>query len=136
VAVDEDSRQEGDTGTADTGTADGRGGDGVDDNTGHYVTIFRSRLRAEGNADYEEVAEATEARARLAPGFVEFKTFAAPDGERVSIVVFDSAEHHAAWREDGFHRESQRLGRERFYDEFTITVCRPLYSLRWRREPD
>jgi len=102
---------------------------------GRYVTIFRSRLRVEAGEEYETVAEATEERARRAPGFVEFKTFAAPDGERVSIVVFDSAEHHRAWREDPLHREAQRLGRERFYEEFEITVCRPLHAISWRRSP-
>ncbi len=105
----------------------------TDDDLEHYVTIFRSRLRADAGGEYEVVAARMEARARRAPGFVDFASFASPDGERVSIVVFDSAAHHAAWRADPEHREAQRLGRERFYEEFDITVCRPIHRNSWRR---
>ena len=81
------------------------------------VTIFRSRLRPEHQAEYSQMAE------RM-PGFVSIKTFSAPDGERVSIVEFESEAAHTAWREHPEHRIAQRLGRERFYSEFRIQVCR------------
>ena len=64
-----------------------------------------------------------EAAARAMPGFVDFKTFVADDGERVSIVVFDSPEAHAAWRDDPRHRAAQRRGREEWYAEYRIQVC-------------
>jgi heme-degrading monooxygenase HmoA len=60
------------------------------------------------------------------PGFVSIKTFAADDGERVSIVEFESEAAQAAWRAHPEHREAQRLGRERFYAEFEVVVCEPL----------
>ncbi len=46
------------------------------------------------------------------PGFVEFKQFVADDGERVTLVTFDSAEHEAAWRDDVEHRAAQQEGRD------------------------
>lgn len=64
-----------------------------------------------------------EAIARGMPGFVSFKTFAAPDGERVSIVVFESWSTHRAWRVHPEHIVAQRLGREQFYAQFHISVC-------------
>lgn len=57
------------------------------------------------------------------PGFIDFKTFAAIDGERVSVIVFDSLEHQASWREDPEHRSAQRRGRREFYSEYSISVC-------------
>ncbi|HEX4865909.1 MAG TPA: antibiotic biosynthesis monooxygenase [Acidimicrobiales bacterium] len=57
------------------------------------------------------------------PGFEGFKTFAAPDGERVSIIVFDSLEHQEAWRDDHEHRLAQRRGRQDFYAAYSISVC-------------
>jgi heme-degrading monooxygenase HmoA len=97
------------------------------------VTVFRSRLRADAEANgYAEVAARMEARARVAPGFVDFKTFSAPDGERVSIVVFDGVEHHEAWRDDPEHRAAQQRGRDDFYAEYSISVCA---ELRHRRLP-
>lgn len=97
----------------------------MDSGTDHQVvTVFRSRLRPDAETHgYGELAAAMEERARSMPGFVDFKTFVAADGERVSIVVFDSAGHQAAWREDPEHRVAQRRGRESFYDEYLISVC-------------
>lgn len=89
------------------------------------VTVFRSRLR-DGHEGYEAAAEAMEAAARAMPGFVDFKSFAADDGERVSIIVFDSPESHAAWRDDPRHRVAQQRGREEWYAEYRIQVCRVL----------
>jgi heme-degrading monooxygenase HmoA len=87
------------------------------------VTIFRSRLRPEHEKEYHEWGERMEALARTMPGFVSFKTFYARDGERVSIVEFENAGAHEAWRNHPEHREAQRLGREKFYSEFKIQVC-------------
>ncbi len=86
------------------------------------VTVFRSRLRDE-HEGYEAKAAEMEAAARAMPGFVDFKTFAAADGERVSLIVFDSPESHAAWRGDPRHRAAQRLGRSDWYAEYLIQVC-------------
>lgn len=63
-----------------------------------------------------------ERRARTMPGFVSFKTFTASDGERVSIVEFDSIEHHNDWRDEPAHRAAQERGRRDFYSEYQITV--------------
>lgn len=88
------------------------------------VTVFRSRLRPDAEAEgYSALARRMEARARAMAGFVDFKTFVAADGERVSIIVFDSAEHQAAWRDDPEHRRAQRRGRQSFYEEYSISVC-------------
>jgi heme-degrading monooxygenase HmoA len=88
------------------------------------ITIFRSRLRPEHREEYERLAPHIEALARTMPGFVAIKGFTAPDGERVSIVEFDTEENHIAWRNHPEHREAQRLGREKFYAEFHLQVCR------------
>jgi heme-degrading monooxygenase HmoA len=86
------------------------------------VTVFRSRLRDEHDG-YEAKAAEMEAAARAMPGFVDFKSFAADDGERVSLIVFDSPEAHAAWRDDPRHRVAQRLGRSDWYAEYLIQIC-------------
>jgi heme-degrading monooxygenase HmoA len=59
-------------------------------------------------------------------GLVDFKTFTADDGERVSIVVFDTWGHHRAWRHDDAHRAAQRRGREAIYAEYSIRVCQEI----------
>ena len=87
------------------------------------ITIFRSRLRTEHAEEYEPVAARMVELAHSMPGFISIKTFAATDGERVSIVEFEDEQTQRAWREHPEHREAQRLGREKFYSEFRIQVC-------------
>ncbi|HEV3265306.1 MAG TPA: antibiotic biosynthesis monooxygenase [Acidimicrobiales bacterium] len=86
------------------------------------VTVFRSRLRPDANPAYGELAEEMEAAARQVPGFVDFKAFTAPDGERVSLITFATAEAQRTWRDDPRHREAQRRGRDEFYQEYSIQV--------------
>ena len=68
---------------------------------GQMVTVFRSRRRAGSEEAYRGVSEAMQAAARSVPGFVDFKTFTAEDGEHVSLVTFASLESHQVWRNDG-----------------------------------
>ena len=84
------------------------------------VTVFRSRLREEHRAEYEVWAQEIEDLARQTPGFLSIKTFRADDGERCSIVEFSDWESHRAWAAHPRHREAQKLGREKFYAEFSI----------------
>jgi heme-degrading monooxygenase HmoA len=87
------------------------------------VVVFRSRLKP----GIEQEIEVTDARmAELAaamPGFVSYRQYAAADGEGVAVVEFESHETAAAWRAHPEHREAQRLGKERWFSEYRITVC-------------
>lgn len=88
------------------------------------VTVFRSRLRPDAvNNGYPELAMVMEARARAMPGFIDFKSFTSLDGERVSVITFDTGESQAAWRDDSEHKEAQRRGRDEFYSQYSIQVC-------------
>ena len=87
------------------------------------VTIFRSRLRADAGDEYTAWSQRMLESARGMPGFVDFKVFQAEDGERVSVITFDSLESQRAWREHPDHRAAQRLGRERFYEHYDIQVA-------------
>ena len=91
------------------------------------VTVFRSRLRRDAEANgYGELAARMEGRARAMPGFVDFKSFTATDGERLSVIVFDTIAHQRAWRDDSEHRVAQQRGRDAFYSEYSISVCQEL----------
>jgi len=86
------------------------------------VTVFRSRLRPESLVDYHETARRILELARTMPGFVDFKSFEADDGERVSVVTFSSMQTHRAWRDHPEHRAAQQMGRDRFYSSYDISV--------------
>jgi heme-degrading monooxygenase HmoA len=90
------------------------------------ITLFRSRLRPEHENEYAEWAARIHDLAVKTPGFLAIKTFTAEDGERVSIVEFESEETMRQWREQADHRQAQELGRKLFYSEYRIQVCQPI----------
>lgn len=87
------------------------------------ITIFRSRLRPEHQEEYAQWATRIHDIAVTMPGFISIKTYSAEDGERVSIVEFESEETMRVWREQADHRQAQELGRKLFYSEYHIQVC-------------
>ncbi|MGP8061455.1 MAG: antibiotic biosynthesis monooxygenase family protein [Acidimicrobiales bacterium] len=89
---------------------------------GQVVTVFRSRRRTDTAEAYLRLAGEIEAHARSTPGFVDFKTFAAEDGERVSLITFATPEAHRAWRDDPRHRAAQQRGRDEFYLGYSVQV--------------
>ncbi len=103
---------------------------------GQVVTVFRSRPRDGTEPEYAVLSEEIERRARSMPGFVDFKSFTAEDGERVSVATFASPPDQRAWRDDPSHRGAQRRGRDEFLDEYSIQVARCTHAARWSRPPD
>ncbi|MDX1932048.1 MAG: antibiotic biosynthesis monooxygenase [Capsulimonadales bacterium] len=100
------------------------------------LTVFRSRLRPDAGEAYRAWAEEIETLARRQPGFVSVKTFAAVDGERVTLAEFETEADVSHWREQARHREAQRLGRERFYDEYRVQVCEVFRDYSFTRPQD
>ena len=99
------------------------GGSSTDAPKKPVVVIFRSRLRPEAVADFNVLLPEIADLARAQPGIVSFKTFTATDGERVTIVECESHAALDAWREQVRHREAQKIGRARFYEEYRLQVA-------------
>lgn len=97
------------------------------------IAIFRSRLRRENSTEFQELAARMLDLAQAMSGFISYKSYAADDGERCSIIEFDSHESLRAWREHAEHREAQRLGRERYYEEYSLHVGIPERESLFRR---
>lgn len=87
------------------------------------ITVFRSRLKPQAREEYERWAERMSELAGAMPGYISHKAFLAEDGERVTIVEFDSEQAHRAWRLHPEHVEAQKKGRADFYSEYRIQVC-------------
>jgi heme-degrading monooxygenase HmoA len=86
------------------------------------LTVFRSRLRPENEAEFQELAARMMKLAEAMPGFISYKLYVSSDGERCSLVEFETPEQLRAWRELPPHREAQRIGRERYYAEYSLRV--------------
>lgn len=98
------------------------------------VTVFRNRLRTDATDEYGALSPHILELARSMPGFVDAKTFAAADGERVTIVTFADRASHEAWRDHPEHRAAQRRGIDEFYADYSIQVADVTYSHRFTRD--
>ena len=87
------------------------------------VVLFRSKLTEQAGADYAAMATEMVARARTMAGFVDFKSFQADDGERLSVIHWESQESMRAWSTDLRHIVARRLGREQWYEYFHVEVA-------------
>jgi heme-degrading monooxygenase HmoA len=87
------------------------------------LTVFRSRVDPEAQEEYARWAARMSELASKMPGYISHKGFTAPDGERVTIVEFESEEAHRAWAVQPEHVEAKKKGRASFYLEYRIQVC-------------
>ena len=95
------------------------------------IAIFRSRIRSSARKEYDPLAARMLALAEAMPGFRSFKSFRSEDGERLSLIEFESEAQLTAWRDHPEHRQAQEIGRERIYSEYSISVCEPLRNAQW-----
>jgi heme-degrading monooxygenase HmoA len=92
------------------------------------VTVFRSRLRPENRDEYTVWATRMSELARTMPGYISHKGFVADDGERVTIVEFETLAQTQAWATHPEHVAAKKKGREGFYSDYSIHVCEPIRS--------
>ena len=98
------------------------------------VTIFRNRLKPENVDEYYEWAARISALAKTMPGYLSHKTFAADDGERVTIVEFADEASQRGWSTQAQHVEAKKKGRESFYTEYSIQICEVKRETRFTAE--
>src|SRR4051812_16942104 len=87
------------------------------------VTVFRSRLVPEAQSEYSQWAQRMSALAAAMPGHVSHKGFVAEDGERLTLVEFESEESQRAWAVHPEHAQAKKLGRQRFFSEYRVQIC-------------
>jgi len=99
------------------------------------VTVFRSRLMPGVREEYVALVDRMIELASTMPGYISHKGFFAEDGERVTIVEFESEEAQRAWRMHPEHRVAQRQAREIYYQDYSVQVCQVIRETSFKREP-
>jgi heme-degrading monooxygenase HmoA len=87
------------------------------------VTVFRSRLKESGKADYFDLAPQMGALAKTMPGYISHKSFVADDSERVTIVEFADEASQRNWATNAQHVQAKKAGIQDFYAEYKLQVC-------------
>jgi len=95
------------------------------------LTVFRSRLRPGARQEYESMAAGISELAKAIPGYISHKGFVAEDGERVTIVEFESEEALREWRIHPEHAKAKRHGIARFFSDYRFQICTVLRDRSW-----
>lgn len=88
------------------------------------ITVLRSRLNPETVDEYRLCASRTSELAVTIPGYISHKGFIAEDGERVTVVEFLNEEGLKAWATHMEHVRAKRDGRQRFFTDYRVQVCK------------
>ena len=99
------------------------------------VTVFRSRLMPGLQEEYVALVDRMAELASAMPGYISHKGFFAEDGERCTIVEFESEEAQRAWRMHPEHRVAQRKAKEIYYQDYSVQVCQVVRENRFKRDP-
>jgi heme-degrading monooxygenase HmoA len=87
------------------------------------VTIFRSRLNPGAQHEYGPMAKHMSDLVQTIPGYVAHKGFVADDGERVTIVEFETDDALQEWRRHPEHGKAKRRGIESFFSAYKFQIC-------------
>lgn len=88
-----------------------------------YAVIFVSQLSQQSEG-YRELAAEMVARVQQQPGYLGADSVRGDDGLGITVSYWESREAIAAWKNELHHMHAQQLGRERYYDAFTVHVAR------------
>jgi heme-degrading monooxygenase HmoA len=95
------------------------------------VTLFRSRLNPGVQDEYGPMAKRMSDLAQTIPGYVSHKGFVAEDGERVTIVEFETEEALDEWRRHPEHAKAKRRGIESFFSDYKFQICSVIRDRAW-----
>lgn len=95
------------------------------------VTVFRSRLKPDVQDEYGPMAGQMSELARSIPGYISHKGFVAEDGERVTIVEFESEEALRQWQIHPEHGKAKRRGIASFFSDYKFQICSVIRARAW-----
>ncbi|MBM3265759.1 MAG: antibiotic biosynthesis monooxygenase [candidate division Zixibacteria bacterium] len=87
----------------------------------YYAVIFTT-LRTEGDDGYGETATRMVELARQQPGFLGVES--ARDGLGITVSYWDSLDAIAAWKQNTEHLTAQQRGRDQWYADYMLRVCK------------
>lgn len=89
-----------------------------------YVAVIFTSRRTPGDDGYAATAAAMEALAAQQPGYLGIDSARDADtGFGITVSYWRSEADALAWKHEAEHRETRRLGRERWYSSFSVHVA-------------
>ncbi len=87
----------------------------------YYAVIFTSLRRADDGEAYSKMAALMEELAKAQPGYLGIES--ARNELGITVSYWASQEAIFAWKAQVQHVAAQRLGREKWYEEYFVRIC-------------
>ena len=89
-----------------------------------YAVIFTSERTPAEPDEYAATAERMVDLAREQPGFLGIESVRGSDGVGITVSYWRDIESIRAWKNVAEHQAAQQLGREKWYRNFKLRICR------------
>ena len=89
-----------------------------------YLSVIFSNQRTDGDQGYGAMAERMVELAREQPGFLGVESARDAEGFGITVSYWQDESAIATWKAQTEHAVAQRLGRDRWYADFQLRVCR------------
>jgi heme-degrading monooxygenase HmoA len=99
------------------------------------VVVFRNRIQPGAEDAYYEEAKEVGPIAMEMPGYISHKVFTAQDGERATVVEYESEEAVRLWARHPRHVAAKKHGRQSLYADYKVQVCSVLQQRDFTRTP-
>ncbi len=90
----------------------------------YYSVLFVSQRGADDGQDYGRMAAAMAELAAQQPGFLGMESVRDASGMGITLAYFRGAADVLAWKQVAAHAHAQKLGRERWYEDYAVRVAK------------
>lgn len=97
----------------------------------HYAVIFTSKSREGNESRYADVASEMETLAADQEGYLGIDSARTPGGLGISVSYWKDMDSIKSWREHAKHKVAQKMGKDMFYEMFTLRVALVQHGRWW-----
>ena len=100
----------------------------------YYAVVFTSRRTPADDEGYGRTSDEIEALVERQPGYLGMESVRGDDRVGITVAYFEDEASIRAWKEQQDHRAAQRMGRETWYEAYSIRVCKVERAYGWERD--
>ena len=93
-----------------------------------YVVIFKAKVQ-QLDPEYFQTAQFLREKALNQFNCKQFESIA-ENGFEIALSYWDTLEDIQAWHKDAEHQAAQRIGKEKWYESFSVEICEILRNYR------
>ena len=97
----------------------------------YFAVIFSSRTSGDQEG-YSESSKRMEELVLNQEGYLGMESARGEDGRGITVSYWKDEESISRWKNNFEHREIQRLGREKWYSEYSLRVCKVVREYHWK----